>query len=174
MQNETQSSRSYPQNWVSLLLPFALILGLVLLLSQSSGSTTTSAPENPLESTLKIIAGYVASGAETAAGLVIGIGVVSGMIRYVKQFFQSSSAQADVNETIRLQLGRVLTLGLEFTVASDILRTAVAPNRQDILNLTAIVLLRTLLNYFLEHEIQQAERRKQGDHPNSINRAVDA
>lgn len=59
---------------------------------------------------------------------------------------------------IRLQLGRVLALGLEFTVASDILRTAVAPTRQDILNLGAIVLLRTLLNYFLEREISQGEQ----------------
>jgi uncharacterized membrane protein len=45
-------------------------------------------------------------------------------------------------------------------VASDILRTAVAPTRQDILNLAAIVLLRTLLNYFLEREIEQGEQRR--------------
>ncbi|HEY9664415.1 MAG TPA: DUF1622 domain-containing protein, partial [Allocoleopsis sp.] len=45
-------------------------------------------------------------------------------------------------------------------VASDILRTAVAPTRQDILNLGAIVLLRTLLNYFLEREIQQGEQHR--------------
>jgi uncharacterized membrane protein len=38
---------------------------------------------------------------------------------------------------------------------NDILHTAVVPTRQDILNLGAIVLLRTLLNYFLEREIQQ-------------------
>nr|MBA3922947.1 DUF1622 domain-containing protein [Nostocaceae cyanobacterium] len=50
--------------------------------------------------------------------------------------------------------------GLEFTVASDILRTAVAPTRQDILNLAAIVLLRTLLNYFLEQEIRQGEQNR--------------
>lgn len=59
---------------------------------------------------------------------------------------------------IRLQLGRSLALGLEFTVASDILRTAVVPTRQDIVNLGAIVLLRTLLNYFLEREIKQGEQ----------------
>ena len=51
-----------------------------------------------------------------------------------------------------------MVLGLEFTVASDILHTAVAPTRQDILNLGALVLLRTLLNYFLEREIQQGDQ----------------
>lgn len=64
----------------------------------------------------------------------------------------------DFTEVIRLQLGRSLGLGLEFAVASDILRTAVAPTRKDIVNLGAIVLLRTLLNYFLEREIKQGEQ----------------
>jgi len=64
---------------------------------------------------------------------------------------------------IRLQLGRSLALGLEFTVASDILRTAVVPTRQDIVNLGAIVLLRTLLNYFLEREIKQGEQSRLSD-----------
>ncbi|MCT7952312.1 DUF1622 domain-containing protein [Ancylothrix sp. C2] len=53
-----------------------------------------------------------------------------------------------------------MTLGLEFTAASDILRNAVAPTRQDILNLAAMVLLRTVLNYFLEREIEQGEQRR--------------
>jgi uncharacterized membrane protein len=47
---------------------------------------------------------------------------------------------------------------VDITVASDILRTAVAPTRQDILNLGAIVFLQTLLNYFLEREIRQGEQ----------------
>jgi uncharacterized membrane protein len=58
-----------------------------------------------------------------------------------------------------LRLGRVLALGLEFTIASDILRTVVSPARQEIMNLGAIVLLRSLLNYFLEMEINAGEGR---------------
>ncbi|MGH7536183.1 MAG: DUF1622 domain-containing protein, partial [Gemmatimonadales bacterium] len=63
----------------------------------------------------------------------------------------------DSIESIRLRLGRVLALGLEFTIASDILRTAVAPTRQQIVSLGAIVLLRTLLNHFLEQDIRRGE-----------------
>jgi uncharacterized membrane protein len=59
---------------------------------------------------------------------------------------------------IHLQLGRGLALGLEFTIASNILRSGVAPTRQAILNLGTIVLLRTLLNYFLAREIRQEEQ----------------
>ena len=71
----------------------------------------------------------------------------------------SRSKQLDTTKAIRLKLGRVLALGLEFTVASDLLSTAVVPTQQDISNLGAIVLLRTRLNYFLEREIKGEQRR---------------
>jgi uncharacterized membrane protein len=93
---------------------------------------------------------------------VIGGAIARGIWSYIRHLF-SRRQQLDATEVIRLQLGRVLALGLEFTVASDILRTAVAPTRQDILNLGAIVLLRTLLNYFLEREIRQGEQRRLRD-----------
>jgi uncharacterized membrane protein len=127
-----------------------IIKNLELLLSLNSGQTAPASPGTPLEDYLKIIAGIVAVGAEISAGLVIGVGVLIGIVNYVRHFFQITASEGDATEVIRLRLGRILALGLEFTVASDILCTAVAPTRQDILNLGAIVLLRTLLNYFLE------------------------
>ena len=143
---------------INLLLPLALIFGLVLLLSLNAGQTTAEKASDPLETWLKLLVGYLAAGAEIAAALVIGGAVIRGIATYFRQLFSRSRQHLDSTELIRLQLGRVLALGLEFTVASDILRTAVAPTRQDILNLGAIVLLRTLLNYFLEREIQQGEQ----------------
>lgn len=142
----------------NLLLPLSLILGLVLLLSLNAGENhSTAVAVSPLEEWLKVIVGYLAAVAEIAAAAVIGGAIGRGILSYMRQLF-SHKQQLNSTEVIRLQLGRVLALGLEFTVASDILRTAVAPTRQDILNLGAIVLLRTLLNYFLEREIGQGER----------------
>jgi uncharacterized membrane protein len=152
MKHESQDSL------LNLLLPFSLILGLVLLLSlNSEQNNATVATVSPLEEWLKAIVGYLAAGAEIAAAVVIGGAIVRSISSYIRHLF-SRRQQFDDTEVIRLQLGRVLALGLEFTVASDILRTAVAPTRQDILNLGAIVLLRTLLNYFLEREIRQGEQ----------------
>ncbi|WP_373539893.1 DUF1622 domain-containing protein [Chamaesiphon sp.] len=144
---------------LNLLLPLALILGLVLLLNLSGGqpSVGATATASPPESGLKLLIGYLESGAEIAAALVIGVSVIQAFIRYIRQLFIQKQ-HIDATEKIRFQLGRGLALGLEFTVASDILRTAIAPTRQDILNLGAIVLLRTLLNYFLEREIRQGEQ----------------
>ena len=142
----------------NVLLPIALIFGLVLLLSLNVESSAIPEARNPLESGLKVIVSYLAVGAEIAAALVIGGAILRAITSYLRQLFSRSKQHYDSTESIRLKLGRVLTLGLEFTVASDILRTAVAPTRQDILNLGAIVLLRTLLNYFLEQEINQVEQ----------------
>lgn len=153
------------ESLVSLILPLALIFGLVLLLNLNAGQTSSETNTgSPLEAWLKLIVGYLAAGAEIAAAIVIGAAVIRGILNYVRQLF-SHRQHIDSTESIRLQLGRVLALGLEFTVASDILRTAVAPTRQDILNLGAIVLLRTLLNYFLEREIQQGEQSGRSDQP---------
>lgn len=145
---------------LNLLLPLALIFGLVLILSLNVGEGRGDALTSPLEMWLKAIVGYLAAGTEIAAAVVIGTAVIRGISSYLRMLFARSKQHFDTTEAIRLQLGRVLALGLEFTVASDILRTAVAPTRQDILNLGAIVLLRTLLNYFLEREIQQGEQRR--------------
>jgi uncharacterized membrane protein len=154
MKHESQESL------LNLLLPLPLILGLVLLLSLNAGqNNAASVTVSPLEEWLKVIVGYLAAGAEIAAAVVIGGAIARGIWSYIRHLF-SRRQQFDDTEVIRLQLGRVLALGLEFTVASDILRTAVAPTRQDILNLGAIVLLRTLLNYFLEREIRQGEQRR--------------
>ena len=149
-------------DWTGFLLPIALIFGLVLLLSLNTNVSSVSgvAEGNPLEGWLKLIVGYFAAGAEIAAAVVIGIAILRGILTYIQLLFARSDTEGSSTEAIRLRLGRALALGLEFTVASDILRTAVAPTRQDILNLGAIVLLRTLLNYFLEREIEQAEAKR--------------
>ncbi|MEO8891143.1 MAG: DUF1622 domain-containing protein [Coleofasciculaceae cyanobacterium] len=157
------------ESLINLLLPLGLIFGLVLLLSLNVGEGVSKEDfVSPLESWLKIIVGYLAAGAEIAAAVVIGLGVIRGIWDYLRQLVARSRKHIDATEEIRLKLGRVLTLGLEFTVASDILRTAVAPTRQDILNLGAIVLLRTLLNYFLEREIRQGEQSRRINEQESL------
>jgi uncharacterized membrane protein len=145
-------------SWVSLLLPVALIAGLILLLGfnvDSVGEPKTMT--TPLEPWLQFLVGYLATGAEISAAVVIGVAVLRAIGLYLYQLLASTDRHFNYLESIRLRLGRVLALGLEFTIASDILRTVVSPSRQEITNLGAIVLLRSLLNYFLETEISAKE-----------------
>jgi len=146
------------ESWTNLVMPIALILGFVLLLNLNVGEAVKeTAVSSRLEEWLELVVGYATAVGEISAALVIGIAVVRSIVVYLRQLVTRQDKCLDSIETIRLRLGRALILGLEFTVASDILRTAIAPTRQEIVNLGAIVLLRTLLNYILEHEIRLGE-----------------
>src|SRR5712691_9327472 len=101
---------------------------------------------------------YLAGAVEITAAAVIGLAVVEAIARSVPLFLRRKfSQQAKVD--VRLSLGRWLALGLEFALAADILRTAIAPTWQDIGQLAAIAVLRTALNFFLEREIDREEAR---------------
>ena len=102
---------------------------------------------------------------EGAAAFIIAIAVVEGIFRTLLLILQSFSrgeggANHEAKEDIRLRLGRWLALALEFLLAADILRTAVAPTWSEIGQLAAIATIRTALNFFLQLEIDRAEQRK--------------
>jgi uncharacterized membrane protein len=94
-----------------------------------------------------IYLGFVVDG---AAALIIAHAIVRASLAYVRMIARHTSDKLE----IRLTLGKSLALALEFLLAADILRTAVAPNWDDIGKLAAIATLRTLLNYFLERELK--------------------
>ncbi|MDQ4075705.1 MAG: DUF1622 domain-containing protein [Chloroflexota bacterium] len=144
--------------WSNFILPATLVIGLVLLLSLEADPTRTQ-PEQVtmLEEWLQILVGYLGALAEIAAALIIGIAVLRGIWSFFRHLFSPPPGRIENVTDTRLELGRALVLGLEFTVASDILQTAVAPTRQDLLVLAAVVLLRTLLNNFLEREIREVQ-----------------
>ena len=101
---------------------------------------------------------HLAGGVEIVAAVVIGLAAVEALWRATPLFLRSAISE-EAKVAIRLSLGRWLALGLEFAVAADILRTAVAPSWREIGQLAAIVVLRTGLNYSLEREIVREERR---------------
>lgn len=86
---------------------------------------------------------------EGVAAIIIALSAVKTLLVYGKK--NVAKENTDMLE-IRLMLGKSLALSLEFLLAADILRTAVAPTWNDIGQLAAIAALRTMLNYFLERE----------------------
>lgn len=89
---------------------------------------------------------------EAAAALIIFAGAVIAIGRFVL-----SVPRRDAEEfvPIRLTLARFLALGLEFQLAADLLRTAVAPSFEELGKLAAVAAIRTALNYFLSREIKE-------------------
>jgi uncharacterized membrane protein len=114
-----------------------------------------------MEQFLKAVTLMLARGVELSGALVIGIASLRGMVTYLGSLLTDRSGIVP-KEAIRLSLGRSLALALEFETGADILKTAVAPSWNEIGQLAAIIVLRTLLNYFLEQELQRAEARAAG------------
>lgn len=151
-----QTTRS-GEHWLSYILPVAIIAGLVaLLIVMAEHPTEELQPIIPQEEWLNVVAGYIIIAAEAAAAFVIGAAVIRAIISYVQHLFDGMTQQINYTERIRLRLGHMLNLGLEFAMGSDILRLAVSPSTGDVIILFAIVLLRILLNYFLEREIRSS------------------
>lgn len=115
-----------------------------------------------MENLLKLWTGYLASGVEGVAGLIIAFAAIQATIQAIPLFFRGGRGktqnQEPQTENVRLRLGRWLALALEFELGADILRTAIAPTWNEIGQLAAIATIRTLLNYFLQQEIDRAAR----------------
>jgi uncharacterized membrane protein len=107
-----------------------------------------------LDELVKLFTFSLGSLVEILAAVIIALGVIRALVTYGQGLlrFHTSDGVA-----IRLALGKTLALALEFLLAADILRTAVAPNWDDIGKLAAIAALRTLLNIFLNKELNQSK-----------------
>jgi uncharacterized membrane protein len=60
----------------------------------------------------------------------------------------------------RISLGRWLLAALEILIVSDILHSVVHRTLEEVAFLAGIVVIRTTLSYFLDHEIERMERLK--------------
>ncbi|GGJ18095.1 DUF1622 domain-containing protein [Deinococcus roseus] len=111
-----------------------------------------------MEETIKHWTNILAFVTEGVAGLIIGFAIVQAAWKTLRVMFSRPGVPDRGQEEVRLKLARWLAVALEFELAADILRTAVAPTWDEIGKLAAIAALRTLLNYFLEREIQSHAR----------------
>ena len=113
---------------------------------------------NSLELHFKELAGLLALGIEAIAVVVVSLGALQALLRL---FGLALSAGAEPRAAKEIWLGFAvwIVLSLEFALAADIIRTAIAPTWQDIGQLAAIATIRTALNYYLEKDIDAATRR---------------
>lgn len=84
---------------------------------------------------------------------VILTGVLHGLYHFISLEFGTRSKYIS-HDAIRYRLGVYLLLGLEFLVAADIMETVFKPSLEQLSILGGIVIIRTLLNYFLNKELE--------------------
>ena len=119
-----------------------------------------------MEELFKTWSALVALGVEAAAAGIIALAAIEATWQAVRVFIARPTMPDAAKESVRLRLARWLAVALEFALAADILRTAIAPSWDEIGKLAAIAALRTILNFFLQREIaDEAARRRRGDMP---------
>lgn len=83
--------------------------------------------------------------------------VLLGCLKTIQLAIKISRFQDDTFPFIQLRIrfGVWLALALEFQLGADILATTIAPTTTTLIRLGAIALIRTFLNYFLNHELEK-------------------
>lgn len=86
--------------------------------------------------------------------LIIVSGILLAIYQYLCYFIKGQiiTEGASIN-TIRLNLGRILILGLEFIIAADLIGTTTTPDYYSVGILAIIVIIRTVLSFTINREI---------------------
>lgn len=84
-------------------------------------------------------------------------GFFIGFIRFIYvEFFHSQGKFAQYQE-LRRTVGIYIILGLEFMIVSDLLNTIQKRDHESLIILGALVVIRTIISYFLGKEMKEAE-----------------
>lgn len=93
--------------------------------------------------------------------MVIAIGVLITVLQFLYSLIKNKSEKHNnyIN-IIRLRLGRILTLGLEFIIAADLIGTTTTPDYYSVGILAIVVIIRTVLSFTLNHELQSLAKQQ--------------
>ena len=91
--------------------------------------------------------------------LIVTYGALIGIISFLKNGIRRFTGGYSITNIrkLRATFGTYLLLGLEFLIASDILKTVLEPTLNELALLGGIVVLRTILSVFLNKEIKELE-----------------
>ena len=106
------------------------------------------------------LAQYAAYFLETVATVIILVGSIQALVPYVGHCMFSKQCLGEFTAT-RIRLGHSLSLGLEFLIGADILKSAVSPSWQDLGRLAAIIAIRSAINFLLMWELKETDTEKQ-------------
>src|SRR6476661_2304279 len=96
----------------------------------------------------------IARGFEIVGALVLILGLAWSAVLAVRVWRRSGNGN-DAYQALRRSIGGVLLLGLEILVAADLLHTvAIEPTLENVAVLGLIVIIRTVLSFSLEIEIE--------------------
>jgi uncharacterized membrane protein len=108
-----------------------------------------------MEILLREWASHVALAAELCTVICVAIGGLETIARTLWVLVTRKIAFRQARRAVWTGFAAWIVLALEFALAADIARTAIAPTWDDIGRLAAIAVIRTALNYFLERDLSE-------------------
>lgn len=93
----------------------------------------------------------------TFGAAILSWGVMLSIYRLLKLEFSRLKKKSIYREreSVRHQFASYLLLALEFLIAADIIATVIHPKLEEVAILVSIVMIRTVISYFLEKEISK-------------------
>jgi uncharacterized membrane protein len=122
-------------------------------LSTESGVEAVEGSSESLELFIDQIIGYVTTGIDAAAAIIIAISVIIAFVGYFRTLFRRQKGEGSKGDVTRVRLVGGLLLALDFVVGSDILTTILDPNAEELIRLSVIVAVRIILGWSLSKEI---------------------
>jgi len=114
-----------------------------------------------LEALIRSLTDYGGLVVEASAVIVVLYGTLEALFRSIRNVVTGGQHEG-WRRQVWTRLGMWLLLGLQFALAADIIRSAIAPTWNDIGQLGAIAAIRTFLGFFLERDLMElAERSRE-------------
>lgn len=95
---------------------------------------------------------------EIIAIIIILWGLIIALYRFVKNELQKKNSTQQILdiENIRGFLATYILLGLEIFIVADIIQIIMYPTTEDLIILIVIVIVRTIISYFLEKDYRSS------------------
>jgi uncharacterized membrane protein len=112
---------------------------------------------------LTVIAANMILLIHTMALMVVAFGTVQAFVLSVRAMFDRSPTGHRFHHGY-VQYARWLVAALTFQLAADVIATAFSPSWEEVGHLAAISVIRTFVNYFLERDMAEQEKREAETH----------
>ena len=97
-------------------------------------------------------------GIETVAILIVLFGSAQAVVSVIRVMASGADEDGMKRRHVWLVYARWLVAGLTFQLAADIVGTSLASSWEEVARLAVIAVVRTLLSYFLDKELESTRR----------------
>ena len=102
--------------------------------------------------------GWLSAAIDLASVAILVLGALRFTIRVALAELAGEGPRQKGIDAARVELGRYILAGLELLIVSDVMRTALSFALDDVIFLGALVLVRSIISFFLSREIEGLER----------------